>query len=147
MTALGLIRLAAAFVIGMIVLAPDSSRSAEQMLAGMWFMQGVEHGAFAQFIYDRRANGTFSVKIRNLEECALVREWLEAGTWTYKAGAIEQATTMVEGTTTDYHDTFRVLSQARSEVRVVDVQTRIQWRLLRVNANFQFPPPPSCPAV
>ena len=147
MIALGLIRFAAAFVMGVILLAPDSSRSAEQMFAGMWFMEGVEHGVFAQFIYDRRANGTFSARIRTLEECTLVRAWTEAGTWTYKAGAIEQATTMVEGGVTHFHDIFRVLFQAPNEVRVVDVETKIRWRLLRVNADFQFPPPSNCPAV
>src|SRR5258705_7250795 len=121
MIALGLNRFAAVFVTAAILLAPAPLRSADQMFAGIWFTQAVENGVFGQVIYDRRPDGTFSARMRSFEKCRLLNAWPEAGTWTYKADVIEQATTMVDGRTTDFHDTYRVLFQAPDEVRVQDV--------------------------
>ena len=147
MITLGLRLFGAPFMAGTILLAPAPSRSAEQTLVGMWFTQAVEDGIFGQIIYDRRPDGTFSARMRAFERCLLQSEWREAGTWSYRAGAIEQATTMVDGATTDYHDTYRVLSQGTGEVRVLDIDTNVEWPLLRVKPDFEFPPPPDCPAA
>lgn len=114
-------------------------------LAGNWFTEGTEKGVYAQFIHERRADGIFFAHIRELDHCRPVRQWLESGTWDFANGSIHQITQFVDNEPSQFEDEYRVLSQSRDSVLLLDLETGIKWPSARVGPTFKFPPPKNCP--
>jgi hypothetical protein len=117
-------------------------------LAGTWFAEGNDRSdfgtVFVQFIYDRRSDGLFFVRIRELDHCRPMRQWRESGTWDFVNGSIRQTTQFVDNQPSQFEDQYRVLSQSRDSISLLDLETGIKWGAVRVSPDFKFPPPKSC---
>jgi len=142
-------RNAATAIVGLFIfclaILPYPAASETQSLSGFWYTENEENGMYAQIIYDRTSDGTFSARMRQIENCHPVKEWIEQGTWEYTDGAIRQVTEFVSESATDYHDVYEVVSQDHDAVKIHDTETGIDWTWTRVTAGFKFPPPNNCP--
>jgi len=131
-------------VLGVLVLVAGPAAADPSPVDGDWFTEGTEHGAFVQLIYHRVPDGTFFVRIRQLDHCEPVDRWVESGTWTYVDNAIEQVTANVKGRKVDFKDTYKIVSEIGTSFKTYDPKTGITWELLKVPADFQFPSRQEC---
>lgn len=121
----------------------------DEKLIGDWYMEGVEHGAHAQFIIHNQADGTFSKDIRDSTDCALPRGWKESGTWSAELNTYREVTKTVEGGPVDssltaYNDSFTVRWTDATHISMYDPKTGITWQAERVPAGFQMPLASGC---
>jgi|KBSMisStaDraftv2_1062788.scaffolds.fasta_scaffold172657_2 hypothetical protein len=116
----------------------------DEKLIGDWYMEGVEHGAHAQFIIHNQADGTFSKEIRDTTDCARPLGWKESGTWSAELNTYREVTKKVGDGPVDsslptYNDSFTVQRTDATHIFMYDPKTGITWQAERVPAGFQMP--------
>jgi hypothetical protein len=121
--------------------APGAGAASPADLAGVWFTEGHEHGNDEQIVFHRASGGGFWEEVRIINDCVAGQPWREAGTWSVADGAIVQTTSSVGGAPSDFHDVYRIVSQAANRYEMLDTEDNVRWTVMRVGADFKFPPP------
>src|ERR1700678_4468216 len=95
-----------------------SPASADNIMAGRWYTEGVEDGLHLQSVVANNPDGTFVKTIRNGTDCQAISTWIETGTWTFDGKRYVEMTDTVRGEKVDasvgsFKDAFDV---ARVEI-------------------------------
>ena len=118
-------------------------------VSGWWYMAGEEKGTKFQYLVERRADGSFTAKIRTYRECRIAEPWDETGRWKYSDGTLYNETESVGGKSVDstsekYQDSFTITVIDDDHIRMVDNELTTVFDARRVEASYQLPPPPGC---
>jgi hypothetical protein len=117
---------------------------ASAALVGNWYTEGTENGTYEQIIYHRAADGTFWTEGRSVSNCVPSASHIESGTWRVENGSVLQTTSTVSFNPTDYHDVYNLRDVSRDRLEWFDIETKADWILVRVSADFKFPQPETC---
>lgn len=113
------------------------------LLVGWWYGEGPQAGGqYTQWIIEYRADATFAIQFRILQDCDIVGEQSEGGTWTLEPARLTLITTHVNGKPArpPDRDDYRVTRLDKEAEVLVHEQTGITFASKRVNAKFRFPP-------
>ena len=114
------------------------------LLVGWWYGEGPQaSGRYTQWIIEYRADATFAIEFRILQDCDVVGEQSEGGTWALDGPArLTLITTHVNGKSarSPYRDDYRVTRLDKEAEVLVHEQTGITFASKRVTEEFRFPP-------
>jgi opacity protein-like surface antigen len=121
-----------------------SSASADDLMAGRWYTEGMEDGLHLQSVVADNPDGTFVKTIRNGTDCRAISTWIETGTWTFDGKRYVETTETVKGEKVDVADAFEVARVDDGHVALTDVKTQIVWTFAKVDPNYTMSPPKDC---
>jgi hypothetical protein len=121
-----------------------AAADANAALVGDWYTEGTENNTYEQLIYHRASDGTFWLEGRSVTNCAPSASHIESGTWGVENNSVVQTTSIVAFNPTNYHDTYNLRDVSRDRVEWFDIETDVDWVLVRVPADFKFPLPDKC---
>jgi len=123
--------------------------SADNLMDGRWYTEGVEDNLHLQSVIENHRDGTFTKTIRNGTDCEAISSWVESGTWTFDGKRYVETTETVSGEKVDapaghVEDAFDVAPIDDGHVALTDAKTDITWTFTRVDPNYTMAPPKDC---
>ena len=120
---------------------------AEQLMVGTWFGDAVLPGkpeTLQQFLATRRADGTYTLEVRNYQEGRMRQRIVNSGVWGISNGIYVTLTTDVEGQKTvlsdpSYTQVYVLRGLSANEFRYTHVGSGREFRVVRSTADFRLP--------
>jgi hypothetical protein len=121
------------------------AQAGAELLVGSWYGEGPQaSGKYTQWIIAYKADATFAIRFRILEDCEIVGKQIEGGAWTLEPGRLILITTHVNGKPTNaedpvFRDAYRVVRLDAEAEELVHETSGITFASRRVTADFSFP--------
>lgn len=121
--------------------------TAEQILVGTWFGEAVLPGTpetLQQFLATRRADGSYTLEVRNYQEGRMRQRLVNSGVWSISNGIFVTLTTDIEGKKTTLSDpsftqVFAVRGLTANEFRYQHLASGREIRVVRSTPDFRLP--------
>jgi hypothetical protein len=122
-----------------LLLLPLRPAHAEPSLAGIWYGEGQPDDPDVVYLDFFSADGTFISEFRRYDNCKVVADSVQSGTWTSKGNVQYLVTTQVDGKPADFKHSYTIELLTNTEVRA---RLREKSKFLFVEQRidrFQFP--------